>query len=186
MPTPIPKTALVESHGLNVGSGPHYAEGWVNIDVAVRPEESPPPDVVVDVFDLDRVFPDHVFEKAYLGHVLEHLEYDSVPQALRTIARKVIPGGTIMVVGPCLLKAVETRQPATLIQAILSDPRTAHDPAAHSWTPTTGLTLGLLEEAGLVGVREVPVAQVGRPGWPNPSTASWQVAAFGFAPGGPE
>ena len=181
MPTTIPKKRLEQSEGLNVGSGPHYAPGWVNIDVAVREEESPPPDVVVDIFNLGSVFPPRIFQKAYVGHVLEHLEYDLVPQALSTIARHLVPGGTIMVVGPCILKAVETRQPPSLIQAIVADPRQRFDPAAHSWTPTTALTLEAMRAAGLEGVRECPVAQVSKPGWPNPSTAAWQVAAFGFA-----
>lgn len=179
MPTSIPKSRLQSSAGLNVGSGPHYAEGWVNIDVQAYPEFTPP-DVLTDIAGLGRHFPKRVFEKAYVGHVLEHLPYDDVASALRTIASFVIQGGTIMVVGPCIHRAIETRQPRHLIEAILADPRTAHDPGAHSWTPTTELTLAAMEEA-LEGVRELPVAQVGKPGWPNPSTASWQVAAFGFA-----
>lgn len=183
MPTTIPKTALVKSHGLNVGSGPHYAEGWINLDVVPAPEGTKDPDVIASVFSMDHHFPDAVFEKAYVGHVLEHLPWPDVAPALRAIARKVIPGGTIMVVGPCVHRAIETRQPRWLIEAILADPR-EEGPWSHAWTPTTDLTVQALQDSGLQGVRECPVAQVGKPGWPNPSTASWQVAAFGFAPGG--
>lgn len=180
MPTTVPRSILEGSEGLNVGSGPHYARGWTNIDVHAYPGTTPP-DFLLDVFEMDEVFPDRVFEKAYLGHVLEHVAWEEIPQFLGIIQRKLVEGGTIMAVGPCIHRAIETRQPRSLIEAILADPRNAHEPGAHAWTPTSALTVEAMTLGGLEGVRETPIEGVRGPGWPNVSTASWQVAVFGFA-----
>jgi predicted SAM-dependent methyltransferase len=178
--SPVQKATLAASHGLNVGSGRHYADGWVNIDVL--PEEGQrPPDFAIGVEEMDAHFPDRVFEKAYLGHVLEHLPWDGVVSGLRHVARKVVEGGTIMVVGPCIRKVFETRQPIEMVDAIVSDPRHARQPWGHQWTPTEELVLWAMNEAGLDCVTAWPVEKVKAPGWPNPSAASWQMAAYGYA-----
>lgn len=179
MPTTIPLSRLTNAEGLNVGSGPHYAEGWVNIDAVPAPEGCRDPDLLVDIFGLGAAFPPRVFRGAYVGHVLEHLDWEDVQSALQVISSRVIEGGAIMVVGPCIHRAIETRQPRHIIEAILADPRES-GPWAHSWTPTTELTVEAMRPV-LEGVREVPISMVKPPAWPNPSTASWQVAVLGFA-----
>lgn len=175
--------ALLQTSGLNLGSGPHYAPGWVNVDVwDAREQGFRGPDVVASVFDLS-VFPDDSFTACYLGHFLEHLPWGRIPEAFREIRRVCRPGATVMAVGPCILRAIQTKQPADLILAIVADPR-AHpdDGGAHSWTPTEELTRVALLDGGLTDVFTVPIVGVAKPTWPNPSTAPWQTAAQGTVP----
>lgn len=166
------------SHGLNLGSGPHYAQGWTNVDLHA-PEQGKPPDAYADVFDLDMLFEPDKFERAYLGHFLEHLEYQRIPDALAQVTRVVKPGGVVMAVGPCILRAVRTRQPESLLLAILADPSVPNDGRGHAWTPTTDLTMKAMAAGGLTSVTEVPIRSVVPPEWPNTETSAWQCAVSG-------
>jgi hypothetical protein len=167
-----PRTAA----GLNVGSGPHYAPGWWNIDV--KPAQGhQAPDEVIDISELPRGPHYRRFPRAYLGHVLEHLPWDHIPDLLGRVAGCVRHGGQLAIVGPCIQRAYELRQPWSLIDAILADPRGAGDPWHHKWTPTEVLTLDAVTACpALTDVRAVPVATIDRPDWPNPSTVAWQCA----------
>lgn len=165
--------------GLNVGSGPHYAEGWCNSDILPAPKDTRDPDVIADIFDYKVVFREHSFKKAYVGHVLEHIPMNDVIPAITHIADTVEPGGQIMFVGPCIDRAIATDQPQSLLDAIRYDPLKPQHPWSHAWTPTEELTLELVQESGLSDVRVVPIASVSRPEWPNPSVAEWQTAVVG-------
>ena len=181
-PTASAKDALLQTHGLNLGSGPHYAEGWVNVDLHDPPDECRPPDGKVSVFDLADQFPEDSFQAAYVGHFLEHLEWSRIPEALDQVARVVRPGGTVMVVGPCIVRAAMTKQPDWLIEAILADPRTEPTGHGHAWTPTAALTLEAVQSV-FPDAFTVPIVSVAKPAWPNPSTAPWQTAVQAQVPG---
>ncbi len=168
--------------GLNVGSGPHYADGWCNTDILPAPEGTRDPDVYADIFDYRTVFPAGAFTKAYVGHVLEHIPLDVVVAAVQHIAYTVQPGGVIMFVGPCIDKAIATGQPETLLDQIRHHPEREPHPWSHAWTPTEALTLEVVREAGLSDVEAVPIDTVTRPQWPNPSIAPWQTAVRGIVP----
>lgn len=161
--------------GINIGSGQHYADGWWNVDV-IPTDKGRQPDQLIDIFTLPVYYSEPTFAAAYIGHVLEHINYSDVPKALRCIAEILLPGSPIMVVGPCIEKAEATGQPQSLIDGIRSDPATMNHPWAHSWTPTESLTLEAVRAAGLNDVSIVDIKTVKRPEWPNPSTASWQTA----------
>jgi predicted SAM-dependent methyltransferase len=163
---------------LNVGSGPHYADGWVNIDV-VEPLTGRPPDLYIDALEAGDRFEREMFDRAYMGHVLEHIDWENVPAAVRSVASTVKTGGVVMIVGPCILRACATGQPADVIQGIVADPRHVGDPRGHAWTPTEELTLQAAVAGGLSNVRAVPIGTVGAPEWPNPSQALWQTAVTG-------
>ncbi len=160
--------------GIHVGSGQHYAEGWLNTDI-LPTNAGKQPDVLADIFDYPTVFPGKQFKKAYVGHVLEHLPLEIAPKALAIIAETVIGGGEIMVVGPCINRAIATNQPESLIEGIKMSDDPEH-PWAHSWTPTEELTYQVVVDAGLSNVEIIDVRTVRRPQWPNPSTAAWQTA----------
>lgn len=164
--------------GINIGSGPHYAQGWYNID-AVEPDTGTSPDMLVDIMHLAEAIPQGSFKRAYVGHVLEHIEWRNMREAIMNIAHTVESGGQIVVVGPCLIKA--NGSPRSLIEAILPDPRIPDSHWGHKWCPTTDLTLEAMRIGGLLDVGERDIRDVVPPEWPNPSTASWQVAAIGFA-----
>ena len=175
------KDALLQTSGLNLGSGPHYAEGWVNVDLYDPPPECRPADVKASVFELDETFPAASFRAAYVGHFLEHLEWSRIPDALAQIAKVVQPGGTVMFVGPCIVKAAQTKQPDWLIEAILADPRVEPTGHGHAWTPTAALTLEAVQTVFPTAFH-VPIVSVAPPAWPNPSTASWQTAVQAQVP----
>jgi hypothetical protein len=155
---------------LNLGSGPHYAPGWLNVDLYAEDA-----DLKVDLFDLGEHLPGRSATQVYAGHVLEHLPWERIPDALRLVKAIMEPGAELVVVGPCIRMAVATRQPMHIIDAILCDPRDPHTGLGHAWTPTAELTLdavrSVFPEATLSNV-----ATVTKPTWPNPDTAPWQCA----------
>jgi len=164
--------------GINVGSGPHYAQDWLNTDVCPT-DSGTQPDLLADIFDYQNIFDKGSFKKAYVGHVLEHIDPERVVDAINKIAWTVEFGGQVMVVGPCIEKARATDQPQSLLDAIICNPETAHHPWAHSWTPTSKATLEFMQKSILENVRYVDISLVKRPEWPNPSRAAWQVAVVG-------
>ena len=176
------RSALLNTRGLNLGSGPHYAEGWLNVDLHDPPEGCRSPDYFASVFDLTEHFPEDSFVAAYLGHFLEHLEWSRIPEALAQVRAVCRPGASVMAVGPCLYRAISTNQPRAILEAIVADPRQALDGHGHAWTPTTDLTREALEAGGLLHVATVPIVGVTKPAWPNPTTAPWQTAAMGIVP----
>lgn len=167
--------------GLNVGSGPHYADGWCNTDILPAPKGTRDPDVIADIFNYGETFKPGSFDKAYIGHVLEHIPFDDTVAAVQHIAATVKPGGLVMAVGPCIERAIATGQPVTLLNAIRHNPDKPQHPWSHAWTPTEALTLEIMLESGL-SAKIVPVETVLKPDWPNPSTSNWQTAVIGVVP----
>lgn len=178
------REALLKTRGLNLGSGQHYAPGWVNVDKNPPGGEHRPPDVLIDVFDLADTFPPGSFKAVYLGHFLEHIPWDRIPQVIGQIIEVSKWGAPVMAVGPCLWRALDTGQPRSILEAIVANPATCDGSGlGHAWTPTADLTRQALILGGLVDVATVPIQGVTKPEWPNPSTALWQTAAFGRVPG---
>lgn len=159
--------------GINVGSGQHYAKGWLNVDV-IPTDKGQQPDLLIDILDFPFVFAEHEFKKAYVGHVLEHIAWDDLPQVIGCLA---YVAKTVMVVGPCIHLAEVTGQPQELIDGIRAPEDPDDHPWGHKWTPTEGLTAAAIREAGYEP-HIVPVGNVKRPEWPNPSTAAWQTAMW--------
>ena len=89
---------------LNVGCGPHYASGWINTDV--YHDELVKPDVIVER-GLGYPFEDSFFDAAYLGHIIEHIEWNLVAGFLSEISRVVKPGAPILIVGPDIKKTID-------------------------------------------------------------------------------
>lgn len=170
---------------LHVGSGPHYAEGWTNLDLNNWHEWEKQPDVLASVFDMP--FEDRSFDKVYCGHLLEHLKWEKVPDALVEMKRVLKPGvGTLCVVGPCMDKAIATDQPQWLLDEIPAGWNAEDDPEGfpHLWTATTTLTREALETTfDHRNIIEMPIEQIKLPEWPNtavsePASGSgmWQCA----------
>jgi SAM-dependent methyltransferase len=160
---------------LTIGSGPHYAPGWVNVDRNNLASWAHPPDVLGDVLE-GLPFGDGAAEAVYLGHVLEHLPWALVPRAIDEVVRLLRPGGELAVVGPCLEAAVRTRQPAWLLESIVAEQDPDATGCGHAWTSTGLLAFEACRHPGLEDLRHVDVASVRPPTWPNPSDAPWQFA----------
>jgi hypothetical protein len=179
----LTQEALLKTRGLNLGSGVHYAEGWLNFDLYEPADGSRCADVLGSIYEADALFPDDSFVACYMGHFLEHLEWDRIPEAMAQVIRVCRPGATVMAVGPCIIKAAAMKStPQWLIEAIIADPRSAKAGGDHAWTPTEELTRVALEMSGFVDVVTVPIVGVTPPKWPNPSTVDWQTAAMGVVP----
>lgn len=159
--------------GLNVGSGQHYADGWYNTDI-VPTDKGQQPDLLADIHDYSTIFPPKAFKKAYVGHVLEHIEWDRLTDAIQSIAAVA---EEIMVVGPCIDLARAREEPQSLIDAIAAPDNIDAHPWAHKWTPTTGLTAEAITLAGFTP-NVIPVNDVRKPDWPNPTRAGWQCAMW--------
>lgn len=160
---------------LHIGSGPWYAEGWMNVDVVSPGPGFRDPDVFASIFDLP--FEDGRFDKIYMGHILEHIPLDQIDAALAELKRVAAPGCAVCVVGPCMDLATAQGEPQWLLDAIQ-----AHDdpPGGHAWTATSALTQTALESGGLT-VQEVPVSTIKPPTWCNPNwVALWQCAFLGY------
>jgi len=168
---------MASSQLLNIGSGPFYTDGWVNVD-----RYADDADVSCSAFEMP--FQDGMFRRVYMGHFLEHIPYDDIPHLLDEVKRVCRPGAMIMVVGPCLDKARATHQPKWLIEQIAANPTPEMPGVGHEWSPTTDLTLQAMRNGGLEDVVEVDVRKITQPEWPNRATATWQVAARASTPGG--
>jgi Methyltransferase domain len=146
--------------------------GWVNVDL-----HWPVCDIRATVYRLP--FRDGMFSKVYLGHVLEHLEYQRIPEALAEVQRVLASGAEVMVVGPCLDKA-RALGDWQMVRAITPADPPDLSGCGHAWAPTTELTIAAMIAGGLADVEEVPVSKVSRPEWPNTVPwAAWQCAARG-------
>jgi hypothetical protein len=155
---------------LNVGSGPHYCPlpGWVNLDL----HHQYAPDVKATVFAIP--FRDGIFSKAYMGHFLEHLEWESIPDALAEVRRVLCSDAQVVAVGPCIERAIRTNQPDWLLREICQG---IEGPGrVHKWTPTELLTRLALEQGGFVKVRPISLERTLRPRWPNTVPDPWQCA----------
>src|SRR5690348_11497256 len=87
---------------INIGPGPHYQEGWVNVEVAKC--------FKADVYLDDPMvlpFEEDSAELIYVGHILEHIEWERVPVYLAEMKRVLKPGGTLVVVGPDMWRGLE-------------------------------------------------------------------------------
>ena len=152
--------------GINIGSGQHYAEGWLNTDI-IPTDKGKQPDLFLNIHDYKTTFTQHEFRKAYVGHVLEHIPLDEMTDVIQSIA---YIAKEIMVVGPCIEKAIATDQPQFLLDSIAAPKDTNSHPWSHKWTPTEELTFNLIKQAGYDPVI-VEIKTVKKPEWPSPTSA---------------
>lgn len=80
---------------LNLGCGPQTLPGWINVDIARRPE-------IDIVWDLARSlpFPDESCSVIYSEHLIEHLSNSDGARLLRECFRVLQPGGVVRVSTP--------------------------------------------------------------------------------------
>lgn len=140
---------------LNVGCGPHYAKGWVNVDVVARPEADINPDVVASIINLP--YEAHTVHRLYAGHTLEHLSLQngvdngsSSPAYLSTfdaamleVRRVLAPDGVAAFVCPDVYRALDWWKKGNagwdLVDACLEGPdggiagADAWDGCFHAW-----------------------------------------------------
>lgn len=121
---------------LNVGCGPHYAEGWTNTDLIEVPGIIEP-DVLVTAAEPFPFDPRSV-ERAYLGHVLEHVPWADVPAFLGVLAVVLTGDAHVCIVGPDTLEAIrlyrEGSEPWGKVAAVMEGTG-AYSDATGGWAP---------------------------------------------------
>ena len=139
---------------LNLGSGSHPVDGWVNLDYRPEPVPGCKADMAGDLMRLP--FADGCATSVYLGHVLEHLDYvEEVPAALAEVRRVLADGGEVICVGPAvdlfadLAGRGDPAAPPWLLKAICDMQGPGDGPGAkHRWVPTVSMVLDAFRRAG--------------------------------------
>lgn len=168
---------------LNLGCGPHYAEGWWNVDVIESDEHDIHPDQIIEP-GLKLPFKDGEFERVYVGHLLEHVPWEQTPYLLAELERVIEPGGKLGIVGPDVMRALdrwqERNEPFWLVEACLEDDKVfmadgSWDGARHQWNCYEERVSGLLTSCGFPNHRSLDMHHPEQfEGWPIVSFALWQ------------
>lgn len=159
---------------LNIGSGDHYQDGWVNIDLS--------PTVRADLYlDVAEGLPyqDGEVEKIYAGHVLEHLTFGQIAVFLADVRRVLVAGGQLMVVGPDVDRCRATGNVELIERAVHGEHRWPGD--EHLWECTEAQVEKLMGDAGMVTVPMSP-GYARTFGWPLVGIDGWQCAVLGTNP----
>lgn len=139
---------------LNVGCGTHRIEGWWNTDRASCCHHHP--DQVVTAanpfpFDLG------TFDRAYVGHVMEHIPWNDCGEFLDALDAVVLPGAPVMFAGPDVRKCVDLYARGAIPWEDLSasmEHHGGHMPGSddlgftHAWNCTEQRLVELLDWAG--------------------------------------
>lgn len=157
---------------LNIGSGEHPAQGWVNTDR--NPDHQP--DVV---WDIRNHMPNHLhsLKRVYCGHVLEHIPLNRVIETLRYIRMRMAPDGRICVVGPDYIRAQQEGFDQDVLDGIVLGP-SADDP--HLWICNAPAVILALQGAGYRNVTPHPIEALSAV-WPVVSRVGWQCAVTAVA-----
>jgi hypothetical protein len=183
---------------LNVGCGPHRAPApWVNLDVHVGDGIQPDVQVADPMFPLAD-YPDGGVDRVYLGHVLEHVQWDRLPLFLADIVRALCPGGELVAVGPDVFRVIEQwrdgREPWQLVESALETPWPYASPEAdgetwavgagwsearHHWNSYEARVVWALRQVPeLADVEPLPLTPTGPlASWPVVAYTQWQCAA---------
>lgn len=175
---------------LNVGAGPHYAKGWVNVDVVSKPEAGIAPDLVASITALPCEAGS--VRRLYAGHCLEHLALQDGPpstfdQAMREVARVLEPQGAAAFVCPDVYRALgwwkDGNAAWELVDACLEGPDDGIDPGAawdgcfHAWNCNEARLLALVRRTFPEAVA-VPLDSALLDEFPVVSRAAWQCAVI--------
>jgi predicted SAM-dependent methyltransferase len=155
---------------LNIGCGPHYAEGWMNMELTDATEYHA--DIRGDVRYLASAgFLDGSVERIYMGHIIEHLPLGDVLKALAECHRVLTDDGVMMVIGP---DAELCRSTSDYETVLALDHQGGREGGPHLWVPTGKLVDVLLQRAGFES-RDVDIQWVTND-WPVVSRIHWQFA----------
>lgn len=158
---------------LNIGCGEFYAPGWVNVDL---PGTGHQLDEEGSILDLP--FDDATFDRAYVGHVLEHVRVDQVAIALDELHRVLKPGARLCVVGPDYVRAVEYKFNRQVVKGVIDGPVGS----PHLWVSTGDAASLALHLHGWEHVVEVPIRSLKDDDWPVVSFIGWQFAVLATRP----
>lgn len=165
---------------LNIGCGEFRADGWINMDIAYN--EHVRPDLIGSLTELPSPANLSNIEMVYLGHILEHIPYKEVPQALRLLWQRCVAGARIAIVGPDVdragsLHAAGQLDWETVTGALCGESRWPGD--THLWMCTEDRLIRAVRASGLRRAHAVPVDSTLLDDFPVTSRAMWQCAIVG-------
>jgi predicted SAM-dependent methyltransferase len=187
---------LRENVWLNIGCGPFRApEPWLNTDV-VRVDGVIEPDLLLPSPWPGATKP-HVgaanVARLYLGHVLEHVRWEMIPQFMSELRELLMPGAEVLVVGPDVYRSVELHvsgqvSVSDLVSTFEDDRHYQHaeiewEGARHSWNCYEARLIRLLSAAGFVDVEPLAVEPGALESWPVVSFTQTQCAVLAREPG---
>ncbi len=165
---------------LNVGCGEFYADGWTNMDVASN--DLVRPDIIGSLTDLPK--PDDLsnIEMVYLGHILEHLPYATIPSVLRGLWPRCVTNAKVAIVGPDVDRAAALHVGGqldwrTVVLALTGEDRWLGD--QHLWACNEDRLLRIVKSSGLKRVHPIPISSPLLDEFPVTSRAAWQCAIIG-------
>lgn len=170
----------------NIGCGPHYAKGWVNLDLIRDEAANICPDVIAPLQAMP--FEDGSVSRLYAGHCLEHIPIgEPFAEAMTEVRRVLAPGGIAAFVCPDVYKAIEWyrdgRADWRLVDACLEGPDDGIDPASawdgcfHAFNCHEARLLALVA-AAFPDARAVPMDSAELGEFPVVSRAAWQCAVL--------
>lgn len=151
---------------LNLGCGDKILPGYVNVDVAPS-RAGRAPDVLCDLRDL-APFDTESCDEVLSVHVVEHLWRWEVVEVLREWMRVLKPGATMILECPNLATACEEflrdsvggarsgKEGQRTMWVLYGDPQWRDPLMCHRWGYTPTSLREVMEEAGLVNVRQEP------------------------------
>ena len=142
---------------LNLGCGPFYLDGFVNVDIQETAVIKP--DLVCDILDLP--YAEDSVDEIYAGHILEHFHWTEGLEALRYWKSLLKPGGRISVVVPdfdYLVKEYLANPYPEKLRELNDLYIYSHAQAyPHRYAYSADLLADALEEAGFVKLNKLPV-----------------------------
>jgi len=150
---------------INLFSGRHVLDGWVNVDVVPSAKASRAPDILSDVLSVP--LPDGCADEIMAIHGFEHLYLWQTGPALAEWHRLLKPGGLLVLEMPDIVKCAKNliklidRGDAKALTSLamhgiygdagMQDPFMIH---RWGWTPKT--LIPVLQAAGFTKIREAP------------------------------
>lgn len=172
---------------INIGCGPFRASApWVNVDVTYIEGHIEPDVVVPSMWPADWDLTG--FTKVYMGHVLEHVQWERVVDFIKQVLDKCVVGAEVCIVGPDIMKflslwkadMLEWGDVAGAIENHTSfQPAGTWDGARHQWNCYEQRLLDVVTHAGLESVTPVPVTEGQLGDWPVTSYVNTQCCVIG-------
>lgn len=162
---------------LNVGCGEFYRVGWTNMDLVRNKKVKP--DLIGSLLDL----PEEIqgVEQVYMGHILEHIHYSDLEEALRNLWSRCVKGALVGVVGPDCQRTrkmySEGRVDAKLLNNVINGENRWHGDV-HLWECDEASMFQILRDSGL-NCRPVPLRSTDLNQFPVVSRVEWQCAVVG-------